>query len=200
MFFLKEYYPVYRPQGILRESAGGGGKKKKKKEGKKRYCIVNQAEFHALGCALGRSTGSSFLIYNTAVLHVCMYVCMVITYSKGKDQPAKVASPPRGQLNREENDFFSLSPFASGNMVSRDRFGSLVRLCSAVSSRVSLLISVLRLNLVLAYGIPPEFRHSCLQSKLPVIFVWFSGVRCCFIVKRCIELTSFLLLCAQINV
>ena len=29
---------------------------------------------------------------------------------------------------------------------------------AAVSSRVSLLISILRLNLVLTYGIPPEFR------------------------------------------
>ena len=29
---------------------------------------------------------------------------------------------------------------------------------SAVASRVSLLISILRLNLVLTYGIPPEFR------------------------------------------
>ena len=26
---------------------------------------------------------------------------MVITYSKGKDQPGKVANPARGQLNRE---------------------------------------------------------------------------------------------------
>ena len=36
-------------------------------------------------------------------MFVCMYVCicMVITYSKGKDQPAKVANPARGQLNRE---------------------------------------------------------------------------------------------------
>ena len=30
-----------------------------------------------------------------------MYVCMVITYSKGKDQPGKVANFARGQLNRE---------------------------------------------------------------------------------------------------
>ena len=30
---------------------------------------------------------------------------MVTTYSKGKDQPGKVANPARGQLNRE-NDFF----------------------------------------------------------------------------------------------
>ena len=44
----------------------------------------------------------------------------------------------------------SLSVFAPGNLVPRDGFGS--------RSRVSLLISILRLNLVLAYGIPPEFR------------------------------------------
>ena len=31
--------------------------------------------------------------------------CMVITYSKSKDQPGKVANPARGQLNRE-NDYF----------------------------------------------------------------------------------------------
>ena len=30
---------------------------------------------------------------------------MVITYSKDKDQPGKVANPARGQLNRE-NIFF----------------------------------------------------------------------------------------------
>ena len=31
-------------------------------------------------------------------------------------------------------------------------------ICSAVPSRVSLFISILRLNIVLTYGIPPEFR------------------------------------------
>ena len=30
---------------------------------------------------------------------------MVITYSKSKDQPDKVANPARGQLNRE-NEYF----------------------------------------------------------------------------------------------
>ena len=30
---------------------------------------------------------------------------MVITYSKGKDQPGKVTNPARGQLNRE-NEYF----------------------------------------------------------------------------------------------
>ena len=40
---------------------------------------------------------------------------------------------------------------------------------SAVPSRVSLLISILRLNLVLAYGIPPEFRGGALSYQL---WVW----------------------------
>ena len=39
---------------------------------------------------------------------VFMYVCMVITYSKGKDQPGKVANPARGQLNKE--NYFSPVP------------------------------------------------------------------------------------------
>ena len=70
------------------------------------------------------------------------------TYSKGKDQPDKVANPARGQLNRE--NVFPLSSFAPESLVSRDGFG--------VPSRVSLLISKLRLNLVLTYRIPPDFR------------------------------------------
>ena len=56
-------------------------------------------------------------------MYVCMYVCMVITYSKGKDQPGKVANPARGQLNRE-NEFLPLSPFVPENLVSRDGFSS----------------------------------------------------------------------------
>ena len=47
---------------------------------------------------------------------------MVITYSKGNDQPGKVANPAHAQLNREL--IFSLSPFAPENLVSRDGFGS----------------------------------------------------------------------------
>ena len=31
-----------------------------------------------------------------AMLKVCMYACMVITYSKSKDQPGKVANPAHG--------------------------------------------------------------------------------------------------------
>ena len=46
------------------------------------------------------------------------------TYSKSMDQPGKVASPVRGQLNRKIN--ISLSAFVPENLVSRDGFGSLV--------------------------------------------------------------------------
>ena len=31
-----------------------------------------------------------------ASMHVCIYACMVITYSKSKDRPGKVANPARG--------------------------------------------------------------------------------------------------------
>ena len=40
-------------------------------------------------------------------MYVCMYVCTAITYSKGKDQPGKVANPARGQLNRENYIFLA---------------------------------------------------------------------------------------------
>ena len=52
-----------------------------------------------------------------------MYVCMYgPTYSKSMDQPGKVASPARGQLNKKTN--ISLSAFVPENLVSRDGFGS----------------------------------------------------------------------------
>ena len=71
------------------------------------------------------------------------------TYSKSTDQPGKVANPARGQLNRE-NEKFSVRIRA---WEFRNRETG-----STIPSRVSLLISILRLNLVLTYGIPPEFR------------------------------------------
>ena len=73
---------------------------------------------------------------------------MVITYSKGKDQPGKVANPAPGQLNRE-NVF--PCPRSRLRIWSRE-------MGAVVPSRVSLLIFMLRLNLVLTYGILPEFR------------------------------------------
>ena len=79
--------------------------------------------------------------------------------SKSKDQPGKVTNPGRGRLNRENGNL--TVPFAPENLVSRDG--------SAVLSRVSLLISILRLNLVLTYGIPPDFRdgvYLCIQTAI----------------------------------
>ena len=71
------------------------------------------------------------------------------TYSKSMDQPGKVANPARGQLDREEKN----NPCSHSclGIWSRDPG-------SAVPSRVNLLISILRLNLVRTYGIPSEFR------------------------------------------
>ena len=85
---------------------------------------------------------------------------MVITYNKSMDQPGKVASPARGQLNRK-NIYFPVRVRSCLRIWSRET-------SSAVPSRVSLLISILRLNLVLTYGIPPEFRggvHSFIYNR-----------------------------------
>ena len=63
------------------------------------------------------------------------------------DQPDKVTNPACGQLNREK-----IFPCSRACLRIWPRETG-----SAVPSRVSLLISILRLNLVLTYGIPPEF-------------------------------------------
>ena len=67
------------------------------------------------------------------------------------NQPGEIANPARGQLNRE-NEYF-LFPYPRSRLRIWSRETS-----SAVPFRVSLLMSILRLNLVLTYGIPPEFR------------------------------------------
>ena len=71
------------------------------------------------------------------------------TYSITMGQPSKVASPVCGQLNRK---IIFPCPCSCLRICSRET-------CSAVPPRVSLLISILWLNMVLTYGIPPEFRH-----------------------------------------
>ena len=69
-------------------------------------------------------------------------------YLKSMDHPGKVASLARGELNRKKNEYslFALL-FAPENLASRD---------GAVPSRVSLLVSILRVNLGLTHGIPPD--------------------------------------------
>ena len=69
-------------------------------------------------------------------------------YSKSKDQPGKIFNPARGQLNKGN------SIFSCPRLRVRIWFRGTV---SAVPSRVNLPISILRLNLVLTNGIPPEF-------------------------------------------
>ena len=78
-----------------------------------------------------------------------MHVCIVMAYSRVCTwyQPGKVANPARGQLNREK---IFPCPRACLRIWSPE-------MGSAVQSRVSLLISILRVNLVVTYGIPPEF-------------------------------------------
>ena len=79
-----------------------------------------------------------------------MYVNMYgYTYSKSVDQPVKVANPAR-ESAEQRNLIFPCRR-------SRQRIWSR-ETGSTVPSRVSLLISILRLNLMLTYGIPPEFR------------------------------------------
>ena len=60
--------------------------------------------------------------------------------SKSKDYPGKVANPTRGRCCPRSRLRIWYSETGT-----------------AVPSRVSLLISTLRLNMVLTYGIPPEF-------------------------------------------
>ena len=100
-----------------------------------------------------RGTSSSLYAHTYLVLS-----SHIMSYSKRMDQPGKVANPARGQLNRE-NQYFRLH--------SRLRIWSR-ETGSAVPSRVSLLISILMLNVVLTYGIPPKFRGaSIIYSKPP---------------------------------
>ena len=73
-----------------------------------------------------------------------------VVFLKSMDQPGKVANPARGQLNRE-NEYFSVRVRSRLRVWSRETG-------STVPSRVSLLISILGLNMVLTYGIPSEFR------------------------------------------
>ena len=81
------------------------------------------------------------------------YVCMVITYSKNKDQPGKVANPTRGQLNKK-NEYFPVP-------VRAREFGLARRVRQSRPALPAHLHTYsVRLIRVLTYGIPPEFRGS----------------------------------------
>ena len=75
------------------------------------------------------------------------------------DQPGKVASPARGQLNRKMD--ISLSAFVPGNLVSRDGFGSPV-------PRQPAHLHTQAESGAFTYGIPPEFR-----SGVHYLFIYY---------------------------
>ena len=81
-------------------------------------------------------------------------VCMVITYrviTYSRVWINRVRLPILLVVSAEQGKWIFPCPRACLRIWSRETG-------SAVPSRVSLLISILRLNLVLTYGIPPEFR------------------------------------------
>ena len=97
----------------------------------------------------------SVLLEDTFYTDITMYG-IAITYSKGKDQPGKVANPARGQLNRENE--------CSTVLVRAGEFG-LARRVQPSRPASACSFSILRLNLVLTYKMPPEFRggvHLCI--------------------------------------
>ena len=77
---------------------------------------------------------------STCTILTCMYVCVVITYSKSMDQPGKVANPARGQLNRENELFSDAVRAREFGFARRARTSRPASTCS---------FSILRLNLVL---------------------------------------------------
>ena len=98
-----------------------------------------------------RSGLSLDTIITTVTVLFCIVLCMYgHTYSKSMDQPGKVASPARGQLNRKMN--ISLSAFVPENLVSRDGFGR------PVPRQPAHLHTQAESSACLHYGSPPEFR------------------------------------------
>ena len=64
-------------------------------------------------------------VHEPRAYHVTWYVCMVTHTARIRiNRVRKVAIPARGQLNRENQYFFSLSAFAPENLVSQQGFGS----------------------------------------------------------------------------
>ena len=95
---------------------------------------------------------------------------MVITDSKSIDQPGKVANSARDQLNRL-NDFFLV-------LVRACKFG-LARWVRPSRPAAACSFSTLRLNLVLAHGIPPDFRATSIYLNRHQISPEFIGSRNC---------------------
>ena len=87
------------------------------------------------------------------------------------DQAREVANPACGQLAEQGK---SILPCPR----SRLRIGSR-ETGLAVPSRVSLLISILKLNMVLTYGIPPEFRGAASIYTLSLCIMYYGCSSTC---------------------
>ena len=106
-------------------------------------------------CIRARLTAVFAYMCNYSGIYVC--ICMVITY-----QSSKVANPDRGQL-AEQGKLILPCPRSRLRIWSHETG-------STVPFRVSLLISILRLNLVLTYGIPPEFRDGVHSLSVHIMY------------------------------
>ena len=104
--------------------------------------------------------GLDKLLYVGEALAFINYVLLIYGQrgQQSMDQPGKAANPARGLLSREK--FIFPVPARPLRIWSCETG-------SAVPSRVSLLISILRPNLVLTYGIPPAFRDG-VQLFIPL--------------------------------
>ena len=92
--------------------------------------------------------------FNSFIESLFFYLMCGHTYSKSMDHPGKVANPVQGQLHLSaKQEKITLPCPRSRRLRIWSRETGL-----AVPSRFSLIISIRRLDLVLTYEIPPEFR------------------------------------------
>ena len=63
--------------------------------------MLQAPDFNLLALVFASSSNETFPRAVPTVSVWAQYVCMVITYSKSKDQLGKVDNPVRGQLNGE---------------------------------------------------------------------------------------------------
>ena len=93
---------------------------------------------------------------------ICIYICVTTAVCVCRTVFVKVANPVRGQL-AEQGKWILPCPRSRLRIWSRETG-------STVPSRVGLLISILRLNLVLTYEIPPEFRGGVHSLSVHIVY------------------------------
>ena len=124
--------------------------------------------------------GSLLYLHIHDTTAVCMYL-----YNMYGHQPGKVANPARGQL-AEQGKWILPCPRSRLRIWSRESG-------SAVPSRVSLLISILRLNLVLNYGIPPSSAAASIHYRYRLSVVMYYGCSSTYMWILCTMISAALL-------